>query len=615
MFPAILSVPLTIQPCALPMGAPKVGFAALLTMNDRQEVLSATEAASSRSRPASSRARKDGALREASQKIVTNTVSEVQEAPADSLRQPAPPHESGVSLIPIALQKTPVRALMSGRLEPELSTTGVVNEPPKIVKAGLAKVAADHATAPSRELVTTSIFSSSRTQLDVAGAMMSPSVRVKAIFSQPASAIPMPATDSTVSAQVADTELHAPVLDNFSAAKNESTPLPPTASAGAPTSHPLNNLEPKPSSEPMSPKVSGDSWREIPSSELQKLLGGDLSASGCHASQADRTTNSPRVAQLCDPISSDFGSATVRTASEATPVGRDTQSLGIAAFQLPIENEAANPASPLLSSVELWSDASGAFSSEVPQSTMRPRSGVVAPGTTKAPVMDAPLAAHATSSDLHLVSKTQDVQPAAGANPIQQKQQTKVEIPETDGQHLFQGAAVSSQAAEISTVTQPVAPAANKTDEAVPTAPPPQAVPGDTAWNALQAPKAQTIEAGATELQLNVRTDSLGRVEIHAAVHDSHVTASIAVENGGARGAVASEFSQLNQALGAHDLRLDAASVSVAGETRQGGFDFGGHGGRQFHREPAQPQSSGPRTTIPEEENDDLGEGKLNVIA
>jgi hypothetical protein len=402
-------------------------------------------------------------------------------------------------------------------------------------------------------------------------------------------------------------------MDGFSAAKNAAPGIvPSTPSSCAPAPHPLN--PPKAESEAAAslPKASGPSRREIPAGPLTRVPNGDPSPStvDCPEDERDRTTNAPHVEPLYGPTSSDSASSPTPASIDSPP--RDQNPFpDIPTLEPP--SESVNGGVKELSAAEPWSDPSGAISLLVPQVIGRPLFGAVVPATTKAPVRDAASPERAVGYELDLPLGMQDVQPDTGTNPLQQKPPTKIDLPVTEEQHPAHGTEANVPASVVPTMTQADAPMTHTSDERGPAAAPPHADSGGAPWNSVPAPKPATIDADATELRLNVRTDSLGRVEIHAAVHDSRVTTSIAVEDGAARGAVASEFSQLSRGLNSHELRLETASVSIAGESNHGGLDFGGHGGRQFHRNSAQLLSSESRTA-PEEENEDVGEGNLNII-
>lgn len=95
-------------------------------------------------------------------------------------------------------------------------------------------------------------------------------------------------------------------------------------------------------------------------------------------------------------------------------------------------------------------------------------------------------------------------------------------------------------------------------------------------------------EVSAHELQLNLRSAELGRVEIHAAIKDDHVTARVAVENSAAQKVLASELSGLHGVLAAADLKLDSFTVGGTADPRSSGMHFGG-GSRQDHEHAKQP--------------------------
>jgi hypothetical protein len=100
-------------------------------------------------------------------------------------------------------------------------------------------------------------------------------------------------------------------------------------------------------------------------------------------------------------------------------------------------------------------------------------------------------------------------------------------------------------------------------------------------------PKLRSPEVPPQELQLNLRSEEFGRVQIHTAVKEDRVTAHVAVENAAAQRAIASELPGLHGALAAADLRVDSVTVARGGESHAGSTTSGGgshpHGERGAH--------------------------------
>lgn len=138
----------------------------------------------------------------------------------------------------------------------------------------------------------------------------------------------------------------------------------------------------------------------------------------------------------------------------------------------------------------------------------------------------------------------------------------------------------------------------------------------DSRWEAAVNPQLGRVDVRTTdsELRVNLRTEELGRVEIHTTVRDSHVTASVAVEDSAAKSAVVSEFAKLHAVLGTHDLQLETASVTVASEARESGMAFGGGSQQEAPPSPRHPSAT-PATRVLEPETEDTTEsGNLNVL-
>ena len=100
------------------------------------------------------------------------------------------------------------------------------------------------------------------------------------------------------------------------------------------------------------------------------------------------------------------------------------------------------------------------------------------------------------------------------------------------------------------------------------------------------------------EVRVNLQTEELGRVEIHAALHDNRVTANIAVDNFPAHAAVSSEMGHVRSLLGTHDLQLDGISITTIVSDSLGGHAGSEEGRRQSHSPPQQ-AASAPWREVP----------------
>lgn len=80
----------------------------------------------------------------------------------------------------------------------------------------------------------------------------------------------------------------------------------------------------------------------------------------------------------------------------------------------------------------------------------------------------------------------------------------------------------------------------------------------DSRWKPQAEPVPQE-----SNIHLQLRTAELGRVQIETAMHEGHVTTAVTVENNSAKHAIASELTQLQSSLAAHDMHLESASVST----------------------------------------------------
>ena len=176
------------------------------------------------------------------------------------------------------------------------------------------------------------------------------------------------------------------------------------------------------------------------------------------------------------------------------------------------------------------------------------------------------------------------------------------------------GGAVAAQGAVGHAATPAVPPAATAATPRNPAGGAPTTATNETPWTASTEMKFRPTEgANVAEWHVNLRTEELGRVEIHTAVRDSHVTASVAVEDGAARTAVAAELNGLQGRLVTHELQLERLSVSVGAEARHAGTDTGG-GSRQAYQESAQTALPN-EISIPSagEDEENTSEANINV--
>ena len=96
-----------------------------------------------------------------------------------------------------------------------------------------------------------------------------------------------------------------------------------------------------------------------------------------------------------------------------------------------------------------------------------------------------------------------------------------------------------------------------------------------------------TQQAGSAEMQVRLRTEALGAIDVHTVVKGSDIGASIHVEARDTQVMMASEISRLEQALSERNLRvqrLDVLQGSVSGGQP------GGTGPGNYHGNPSQPR-------------------------
>jgi flagellar hook-length control protein FliK len=115
------------------------------------------------------------------------------------------------------------------------------------------------------------------------------------------------------------------------------------------------------------------------------------------------------------------------------------------------------------------------------------------------------------------------------------------------------------------------------------------------------------------ELQLNMRSAELGRIEIHTTIKEDHVTAHLAVENNVAQRALASELSDLRGTLAAADLKLDNLSIASSADSRSAGMQFGG-GSRQDAEQPRPFLPTLAHRQKEDKTDDPLQECSINVV-
>jgi len=96
-----------------------------------------------------------------------------------------------------------------------------------------------------------------------------------------------------------------------------------------------------------------------------------------------------------------------------------------------------------------------------------------------------------------------------------------------------------------------------------------------------------TQQAGSAEMQVRLRTETLGQIDVHTVLKGGDIGASIRVEARDTQAMMANEISHLEQALNERSLRvqrLDVLQGSVSGN------QSGGTGPGNYHGNPSQPR-------------------------
>jgi hypothetical protein len=107
-----------------------------------------------------------------------------------------------------------------------------------------------------------------------------------------------------------------------------------------------------------------------------------------------------------------------------------------------------------------------------------------------------------------------------------------------------------------------------------------------------------TQQAGSAEMQVRLRTEALGPIDVHTVVKGSDIGASIRVEGRDTQAMMANELSRLEQALNERSLRvqrLDVLQGSVSG-SQSGGAGTGNDRGNPSPPRPGSASHSGNQT-------------------